>query len=114
MTITVYNAPKSHWYSSMVGAQFEVVEYNESYEAYLVKDKDGNDRYVYRRDCEPRDLKSELTLVEQALLNLSDGKRINKVRFEFENGKAVTLTRNTMPHFVHEFEQMLKELKRKV
>lgn len=114
MTITVYNAPKSHWYSSMVGAQFEVVEYSRVYDAYLVEVAPGVQRYIYKDDCEPRDLKSELTLVEQALLNLSDGKRLNEVRFEFENGKAVTLTRRTMPHFVHEFEQMLKELKRKV
>ena len=114
MTITIYNAPKSHWYTSMIGAQFEVIDYNNSYQAYLVKDENGKDRYVYKRDCEPIDLKSELTIVEQALISLSNGNRIEKMRFEFENGKGITLTRNTMPHFVHEFEQMLKELKCKV
>jgi hypothetical protein len=52
-TVTVAKGPAGHWYEKKVGKSYEVLEYSETHEAYLVKvDGYPNGRFIYERDCD--------------------------------------------------------------
>lgn len=50
--VIVKRGPAGHWYSSKVGQSFNVIGYDDSYEAYLVEVPGYAGRFIYKQDCE--------------------------------------------------------------
>lgn len=52
-TVKVIKAPAGHWYEKKVGTSFNIIEYSEMHDAYLVEVKGyATGRLIYERDCE--------------------------------------------------------------
>jgi len=51
--VKVAKGPAGHWYEKKVGKSYEVIEYSETHEAYLVNVVGHpNGRFIYERDCD--------------------------------------------------------------
>lgn len=49
--VIVKRGPSGHWYSNKVGQSFNVLGYDDSYEAYLVEVPGYAGRFIYKQDC---------------------------------------------------------------
>jgi hypothetical protein len=109
--VTVMRAPQIMWYSSKLGVTYEVVSYDQSYEAYLVRTPNG-DRYIYKCDCEDVDIKTDLTFHEEAFLMFLKMRDSNIKRISITGGDGLmfTLTDKMMPALKHELKQVFKEV----
>jgi hypothetical protein len=108
--VTVMRAPQIMWYSSKLGVSYEVVSYDQSYEAYLVKTPNG-DRYIYKCDCEDIDIKTDLTFHEEAFLMFLKmrNSEIKRISVTGSDGLTFTLTDKMMPALKHELKQVFSE-----